>query len=52
MEGIAKKLLLLYTRPYRITHDRGNNTYELSTADTKEVKDIYNQAEIKKKKDF
>ena len=26
MEGIAKKLLLLYTGPYIITRDNGNNT--------------------------
>ena len=52
VEGIAKKLLLLYTGPYAITQDKGNNTYELSTPDTKQVKGVYDQAKIKKKEKF
>ena len=52
VEGIVKKLLLLYTGPYTITQDKGNNTYELSTPDTKEDKGVYNQAKIKKRKIF
>ena len=47
-EGIAKKLLLLYTGPYSITRDKGNNTYELTIPETSKVKGVYNQAEIKK----
>ena len=30
LEGIAKKLLLLYVGPYVITKDNGNNTYEIN----------------------
>ena len=30
IEGITKKLLLLYVGPYTITRDKGHNTYELS----------------------
>ena len=48
LEGIAKKLLLLYVRPYVITKDNGNNTYEISNITTKKVKGVYNQASIKK----
>ena len=41
-EGIAKKLLLLYTGPYSITRDKGNNTYELTIPETNKVKGVYN----------
>ena len=34
IEGIAKKLLLLYTGPYTITKKNGNNTYELMETQT------------------
>ena len=30
IEGITKKLLLLYVGPYTITQDKGNNTYEIT----------------------
>ena len=48
VEGITKKLLLLYTGPYTITKDNHNNTYELSNTETNKVKGVYNQAKIKK----
>ena len=48
LEGIAKKLLLLYIGPYVITKDNGNNTYEISNITTKKIKGVYNQASIKK----
>ena len=48
LEGIAKKLLLLYVGPYVITKDNGNNTYEISNVTTKKIKGVYNQASIKK----
>ena len=47
VEGITKKLLLLYTGPYKITKDNNNNTYELTNTETNKVKGVYNQAEIK-----
>ena len=48
LEGIAKKLLLLYIGPYVITKDNGNNTYEISNITTKKIKGVYNQVSIKK----
>ena len=48
MEGIAKKLLLLYTGPYIITKDNGNNTYQISNINTRKIKGVYNQTSIKK----
>ena len=48
VEGIAKKLLLLYRGPFIITQDKGNNTYELTTPGTNQVKRVFNHAEIKK----
>ena len=46
-EGIAKKLLLLYTGPYIISKDNGNNTYVIGYPSTNRVKATYNQTEIK-----
>ena len=48
IEGIAKKLLLLYKGPYIITKDNQNNTYELTNVKTGQKKGRYNQSEIKK----
>ena len=48
IEGIARKLLLLYTGPYTITKNNLNNTYELQDPITKRVKGIYNQASLKR----
>ena len=48
IEGITKKLLLLYVGPYTITRDKGNNTYEITNPITKKIKGVYNQASIKK----
>ena len=48
MEGIANKLLLLYTGPYIITTDNGNNTYQISNINTRKIKGVYNQTSIKK----
>ena len=47
LEGLTKKLLLLYQGPYVITKDNKNNTYELTTVETTKIKGNYNQAEIK-----
>ena len=48
MEGITKKLLLLYTGPYISIKDRSNNTYEIMDPITKKTKGTYNQASLKK----
>ena len=44
LEGITKKLLLLYTGPYVITKNNNNNTYEIMNPITKKIKGTYNQA--------
>ena len=38
IEGIARKLLLLYTGPYLITQVKGNNTYEIKTINNNKIK--------------
>ena len=48
MEGITKKLLVLYVGPYTITKDHKNNTYEIADTINKKVKGTYNQASLKK----
>ena len=48
MEGITKKLLVLYIGPYTITKDHKNNTYEIADPISKKVKGTYNQASLKK----
>ena len=48
IEGIAKKLLLLYTGPYTIIKDNQNNTYEIIDQITNRRKGTYNQASLKK----
>ena len=52
MEGIARKLLLLYTRPYIITKDKMNNTYELTDPTSQQIKGTYNQAAVKRCEDL
>ena len=47
IEGIARKLLLLYTGPYIITQVKGNNTYETKTITNNKIKGVYNQSEMK-----
>ena len=42
IEGIARKLLLLYTGPYIITKVKGNNTYEIKSINNNKVKRVYN----------
>ena len=48
MEGIAKKLLLLYTGPYTVSKDNGNNTYEILDPHTLKKKGTFNQSSIKR----
>lgn len=48
IEGIARKLLLLYIGPYTISKDNNNNTYTLINPVTNKVKGTYNQTELKK----
>ena len=48
VEGIARKLLLLYTGPYIITSDKMNNTYELTDPTNQQIKGTYNQSAVKK----
>ena len=48
MEGIAKKLLLLYTGPYIVSKDNQNNTYEIVDPNTQRRKGTYNQSSMKK----
>ena len=38
LEGISKKLLLLYIGPYTITKYNNNNTYELTDPISKKIK--------------
>ena len=47
IEGIARKLLLLYIGPYLVTQVKGNNTYEIKSINNNKIKGVYNQAEIK-----
>ena len=47
MEGIAKKLLLLYTGPYIVSKDNLNNTHEIVDPKTQRRKGTYNQSSIK-----
>lgn len=48
MEGIAKKLLLLYTGPYIVSKDNQNNTYEIVDPRTQRIKGTFNQTSMKK----
>ena len=48
MEGITKKLLVLYVGPYTITKDHENNTYELTDTINKKIKGTYNQTSLKR----
>ena len=49
MEGIAKKLLLLYTGPYTVIKDNNNNnTCEIMDPSTQRKKGTYNQSSMKK----
>ena len=48
LEGITKKLLLLYTGPYLIIKNNNNNTYVLRDIISNKVKGTYNQLSIKK----
>ena len=47
VEGVARKLLLLYTGPYLVTQAKGNNTYEIKALNTNKIKGVYNQTELK-----
>lgn len=46
-EGIMKKLLLLYTGPYLVNKDNGDNTYEIRDPKTNKIMGRYNQSSIK-----
>ena len=46
-EGIMKKLLLLYTGPYVINKDYGDNTYEIKDPKTDKIVGRYNQSSMK-----
>ena len=48
LEGIGKKLLLLYTGPCTITKNNGNNAYEIMDPVTQRKKWTYNQLSLKK----
>ena len=48
LEGITKKLLLLYTGPYIVSKDNNNNTYEIKEISSSKVKGVFNQASMKK----
>lgn len=47
-EGIAKKLLLLYTGPYIVQRNNGNNTYLIVNPRNHKTKGNFNQTELKK----
>ena len=38
IQGITKKLLLLYTGPFTITKDKENNTYEVTDTINNKIK--------------
>ena len=42
LEGITKKLLLLYTGPYIVSMDKNNNSYEIREMDSGRIKCVYN----------
>ena len=42
LEGITKKLLLLYTGPYLVAKNNNNNTYELKEIVSGKIKGVYN----------
>ena len=42
LEGITKKLLLLYTGPYIISKNNNNNTYEIKEMGSSKIKGVYN----------
>ena len=42
LEGITKKLLLLYTGPYIVYKDKNNNTYEIKEMGSGRIKGVYN----------
>ena len=46
LEGITKKLLLLYTGPYLIVKNNNNNTYVLKDINSNKVKGTYNQLSL------
>ena len=48
IQGITRKLLLLYTGPFTITSDNKNNTYEVTDTIRSKVKETYNQTSLKK----
>ena len=48
LEGITKKLLLLYTGPYIVSKNNNNNTYEIKEMGSNKVKGVFNQASMKK----
>ena len=41
LEGITKKLLLLYTGPYIISNVKNNNTYEIKEIDSERIKGVH-----------
>ena len=41
IEGIARKLLLLYSGPYVVTKDKSNNTYKLTVPNTNQPTERY-----------
>ena len=48
VQGITKKLLVLYTGPYLITKDNDNNTYEFTNPVNNKIKGTYNQVSLRK----
>ena len=48
LEGISKKLLLLYVGTYTITKNNNNNAYELTDPISKKIKGNCNQQSMKK----
>ena len=47
VEGVVRKLLLLYTGPYLVTQAKGTNTYAIKALNTHKIKGVYNQTELK-----
>lgn len=47
LEGIMRKLLLIYVGPYIIAQVKGNNTYELVEPTSKRTKGVYNHNQLK-----
>ena len=53
IEGIARKLLLLYTGPNLVTQVKGNNTYEIKSITDNKIKAVsYTHLDVYKRQNY